>query len=395
MKFVIFHGSLGRNEDNWFPDLKTKLEYMGQTVYSPQFPIDDESKLSKEIPTENKQNLDSWLKTFEKEVLPEIQGDESVCFVGHSLANLLILHIIEKFELKIDCAIFVSPFLDKLKKVPDYLNEVNSTFYKTDFNFEQLREFIPVSYVLYSDTDPYVEPHRAKHFADVLKSSLIMVKKADHFSTSVNMHEFPLVYSLCVSRLGLGLYQKYAYKRQFEESLLNLISTDKKVMHMTPEQLAEEGQFHSENLSKGGFATFMSNYQSWDAYDKYFEGARDSARAGLDLSRVFIIKDIKDLERKALVEQMKLDFEAGIKIYMIYYKELEEIGCEKDFGIWDNEYVCIQHIDENGELIDGILDARVKSLLTAQNWRDRIIRKSKKIEKLSDIFEYKIEYKKI
>jgi len=388
MKFVIFHGSLGTNDSNWFPDLKIKLEYMGQTVYSPQFPIDDETKLSKGIPTENKQNLESWLKVFEKEVLPEIKKNEKVCFIGHSLGNLLILHVIEKFKLKIDCAIFVSPFLDKLKKVPDYLNEANSTFYKTAFDFETLREFIPTSYVLYSDTDPYVEPHRAKHFASVLQSSVIMVKKADHFGSTVNMHEFPLVYSLCVTRLDLGLYQKYAYKRQFEDSLLNFISTEKKIMHMTPDQLAEEGRFHSANLSKGGFATFLSNYKSWDAYDKYFEGARDSARNGLDLSRVFIIKDIKDLKREVLIEQIKLDFESGIKIYLIDYAELEGIGCEEDFGIWDDEYVCIQHDDDDGNLIDGSLDARVKSVLTAQNWRDRIIRKSKKIEKLSDILEY-------
>lgn len=378
MKFVIFHGSLGSPDENWFPSLKAKLEYMGQDVICPRFPIDSEEEMKKSQ-RETIQNLDSWMAIFEKEVLPQLLGNEPITFIGHSLGNLFILHVIEKFKIQLDCAIFVSPMLDRIPDIDWKYDKVNSTFYKTDFNFEELQKYIPVSYVLYSDTDPYIEPHRALHFAKVMNSSHIMVRSAGHMNAAVNLHEFPLVYDLCVTRLDLDLYQKYSYKREVEDIITILRQESKKYFEATPEELDDEGTFHFMNLKKGGFATLISNSEDWDPEDEYFEGGRNSARNGLDMTRVFIIVKPEDLQRNVLKKQIQLDMAAGIKVYTIPYEELKEINCEEDFGIWDNEYVCIQNRDENGVRTGGIIDARVKSLLTAQNWRDRILRKSKEL----------------
>ncbi len=41
MLFVIFHGSYGNGDENWFPDLKTCLTAIGQEVLSPSLPVDD------------------------------------------------------------------------------------------------------------------------------------------------------------------------------------------------------------------------------------------------------------------------------------------------------------------------------------------------------------------
>jgi len=68
MKFVIFHGSLGSSQGNWFPSLKSRLEYMGQEVICPQYPVDDMEKIPQNLNVETSQNLNSWMKTFEKEV---------------------------------------------------------------------------------------------------------------------------------------------------------------------------------------------------------------------------------------------------------------------------------------------------------------------------------------
>ena len=157
---------------------------------------------------------------------------------------------------------------------------------------------------------------------------------------------------------------------------------------MTPEELNDEGTFHFMNLTKGGFATFVSNASDWDPNDSYFKGGRILAQKGLDITRVIIVMDKGDLDRKVLRKQIKLDFASGIKIYLIDYTDFKEIGCEEDFGIWDNEYICIQHRDKKGDVTDGLIDARVKSLLTAQNWRDRILRLSKKIGKISDLEKF-------
>ena len=69
----------------------------------------------------------------------------------------------------------------------------------------------------------------------------------------------------------------------------------------------------------------------------------------------------------------------------------QTIGCEDDWGIWDNEYVCIQHRNKEGKVTDGMIDARVKTLLTAQNWRDRIIRLAKRAKDIKKIDEYYVK----
>ncbi|MBI5614560.1 hypothetical protein HY947_06555 [Candidatus Gottesmanbacteria bacterium] len=45
MQFIIFHGSLGSKDGNWFPDLSRKLTSMGQEVLCPQYPVDDYDKI--------------------------------------------------------------------------------------------------------------------------------------------------------------------------------------------------------------------------------------------------------------------------------------------------------------------------------------------------------------
>lgn len=201
MKFIVFHGSFASSESNWFPELKEKLESLGQTVIVPQFPIDDWDRIS------GNQNLQSWLLTFEKEVLPKIKKGEKLCFIGHSLSPLFILHTVSKFSLRLDSAIFVSPFMDELERLSQ-INHVNKTFYKTDFDFEKLKKLIPVSYVLYSDNDPYVDKKYSIEFGKRLDSSLILVKGGKHMNSETGFTSFPLVYELCKTRLEAPTYQK-------------------------------------------------------------------------------------------------------------------------------------------------------------------------------------------
>lgn len=385
MKFVIFHGSLGYADSNWFPDLKAKLEYMDQTVICPQYPVDTVESIRKSPSYVTKQSLTSWFDTFENNVLPYLKKNEKLVFVGHSLGNLFILHCIEKYRIKLDCAIFVSPCLDRLSSVPWYYDKVNTTFYKTDFSYETLREYIPVSYVIYSDTDPYIEPHRALHFATVLHSSHIMVKRAGHLNAEVNVNEFPLVCELCVTRLDLTLYQKYLYRKRTEQSASNIIHSDRKVITIPAGEVNDEGRFHYMNLEKNGFATFISNAKDWNPEDEYFRAGRAARRQGIPITRVIIVKKPSDLHRKMLKKQIELDIAAGIEIRLLDVSALEEIGCPEDFGIWDNEFVCTLFREPGGHLLHGILDSRVKSVVTAQNWRDRIIRASRKISSAKEI----------
>ncbi len=200
MKFVIFHGSFGSPESNWIPYLKRQLESLHQEVIVPGFPVDnwDELTTAGEQATTKNQNLANWFKTFDQ-FYPRIKN-EKIVFVGHSLGPLFFLHLLDKQDLKVDSAIFVAPFLAKLHKLWQ-IDAANSTFYKDTFDFDKLKKLIPVSYVIYSDNDPYVDEKYSLEFAEKLNSKKILVKGAKHMNTETGLFEFPLVLDLCKSRL--------------------------------------------------------------------------------------------------------------------------------------------------------------------------------------------------
>ena len=202
MKFVIFHGSFGSHGNNWFPELKERLEALGQTVIAPQFPVEDWDRFTKAGPNAipRNQNLANWLKFFEKEVLPQIKKKDKLCFIGHSIGSVFILHAVEKFNLQLDSAIFVSPFLDLIPDIWQY-KLVNSSFRKTDFDFALLRKLIPVSYLVYGENDPYVDRKYPLKFAEKMGSLVISVKKGGHLNSEVGLFNFPLVFELCRTRL--------------------------------------------------------------------------------------------------------------------------------------------------------------------------------------------------
>lgn len=208
MKFVIIHGSFGSPEGNWFPELTHKLRSLGQVVITPEFPVENWQEITaagpKQVP--KKQSLKTWLAAFNK-IVKTFKPGEPLCFVGHSLGCLFILHAIEKYKLKLDCAIFVSPFLRPLGKDWQF-DLVNKIFYKTNFNFVNLKKLIPTSYVLYSDNDPYVDKQNSIGFAKHMRSSVILIKNAGHLNKESGFTNFPLLLELCKTRLIPLQYQK-------------------------------------------------------------------------------------------------------------------------------------------------------------------------------------------
>jgi hypothetical protein len=202
MKFVIFHGSFGSTTGNWFPWLKKELEKLNQQVILEQFPVDDYEIITKNgpsIPSRN-QNLHNWFKTFEKKFLPKINKGDKLIFIGHSLAPVFILHLVYKYNLKLESGIFVSPFLTFLNKKKVWqFDHVNSSFYKTNFNFKKLKKLIPNSYVIYGDNDPYVDKKFPLDFANKMNSKIITVKKGGHLNQEFGYTKFPLIFNICLN----------------------------------------------------------------------------------------------------------------------------------------------------------------------------------------------------
>src|SRR3989344_731418 len=379
MQFVLIHGAYGSPEGNWFPELRQDLESLGQTVIVPQFPIEKWDEVVKNGPQAKPktQSLDSWFKTFEKEVLPKLSSKEKLVFVGHSLGPVFILHAVLKYNLQVDCAIFVSPFIDAIDQWEFDL--VNKTFYKTDFDFEELKKRIPVSYVLYSDNDPYVTKNHPLLLAKALDSSTILVRTAGHMNAEVNMNEFPLVRDLCYSRLDLSLYQKFLehYKKQSAQSYITT-SKDRGVLKLKPDEVIDEGIFHFRHLSKDGFCTLFTGIQTfWDPESPYMQHAREAARRVKSFTRVIVGEDESDFHSPVLKKQVELDLAAGVKIYKVMWSDIQGEVKEPDFGIWDNNYVCVVRVDpKTKEVLEAELNSRREDVDGYQKWRVFILGKA-------------------
>ncbi|OGG01316.1 hypothetical protein A2Z33_05375 [Candidatus Gottesmanbacteria bacterium RBG_16_52_11] len=378
MTFVIIHGAFGSPGENWFPQLRRELEALGQKVLVPQFPVDSWEDLKRAGPeyTISNQTLPNWLSVFEqvKEAIPK---NEKLCFVGHSLGPLFILHAVDRFSLKLDSAIFVSPFLDKLDSWE--INLANASFYKTDFDFEHLKKLIPVSYVLYSDNDPYVAKQHSLLFAKALDSSPILVRRAGHMNSAVNLNEFPLVLDLCLTRLDLSLYQRYlAHRKKIDAQAYIMEEKDRGRITLRPGDVVDEGLFHFTHLSKQGFCTLyapLADY--WDPDSIYMQKAREAAARVRDFTRVIIFDKTEELVQEKIRKQIRLDLQAGIRIFVIPYESIRSQVPEPDFGIWDNEYVCIVRSDRVKHRVTEVeLTSRQDDISDALGWKQTIMEKA-------------------
>lgn len=376
MKFIILHGSFAKSNESWRPELKYKLELLNQEVLLPQFPVenwDEITNLGEERAVAENQNLKNWLDYFAEEIYPQIKNEE-VVFVAHSLGPVFLLHLIENFKLKINAAIFVSPFLN-LENSPTQIwqiNLANKSFLGHNFDFEKIRKSIKDSFVLYSENDPYVPAEVSIEFADRLGASKIPVFGAKHMNDEVHLDDFPLILELCKSRLDLNLYQKYLEHISNFHQVEVIRNTKNSVVTLPASEIAREGVYHFKHLRNDGFATVLvSDVVNWKKNKEYYEAGRKAAQK-VNITRVILIKDKKDLENEIAQEFIKLEKEAGVKLFACLLNDIEDKIPNLDFGIWDNSYVCTVFHNEN----IFSTDSREETIKEAQINRDIILKNS-------------------
>ncbi len=202
MKHLIMHGSYTKidNPKYWFNWLKKELVNLGGSVISDQFPTEDWSEVedldsNKASTFISKQSLISWENKFITDILPQL-GSEPFVFIGHSMAPLFILHMLQKYNFKLAGAIFVAPFFN-VEDRPEIWQfyPTNKTFYNYDFDFTKIKsQILGKTYVVYGDNDPYVPASESPLFAEKLGSELIVVANGGHCGSIFK--EFPLVLNL-------------------------------------------------------------------------------------------------------------------------------------------------------------------------------------------------------
>ena len=118
---LIFHGTGGSPQGNWFPWLKEKLEEKDCRVFVPKFPHPKEHTLS------------DWLdifKDYEKYI------NQDTILIGHSLGGLFLLRLLERLKQPVRAAFFVATPIG-IKPIKYY----DSDFAFSGFSFNSIRFF--------------------------------------------------------------------------------------------------------------------------------------------------------------------------------------------------------------------------------------------------------------
>jgi predicted alpha/beta hydrolase family esterase len=174
-KVLIFHGTAGHPEENWFPWLKGELEEQNCTVIVPQFP------------TPEGQSVQSWLEVLGS--YPDAVTPDSI-IVGHSLGGIFLLRILEQLEQPIKAAVFTGTPIG-VRPIKNY--DSDNSFSGFDFDWEKIRRGAKYFEVFHSDNDPYVDLANGEKLARELGIELTFVPGAGHFNASAGYTKFPLL----------------------------------------------------------------------------------------------------------------------------------------------------------------------------------------------------------
>lgn len=169
---LIIHGIGGHAGIHWQQWLNYELTKLGCTVSMP------------EMPNPNKPDRQTWLNTI-IEVTKNIDKSELI-IIGHSLGVTTALDFIEQLNQKIYGFISVSGFAE------DYGAELNGYFLKQKhIDFEEVKNNLSWSEVIYGDDDPYVTQKALRYVADSLGAEPIAIKDGGHLNTETGYIKFP------------------------------------------------------------------------------------------------------------------------------------------------------------------------------------------------------------
>jgi predicted alpha/beta hydrolase family esterase len=176
MKIVIFHGTGGSPEGNWFPWLKKELEKLGHEVYVPR------------MPTPEKQSVETWCEATQEQI-PFWFGKDTI-LVGHSCGATWLCEVLSQpREEAVRASFFVSGFLDDLGN--EWYDSRNHTFTHYPFDWKQARKMMGEAFVLHGDDDPYVPVAQAEKLAGKLGVKPIFIPGGGHLNAESGYMKFP------------------------------------------------------------------------------------------------------------------------------------------------------------------------------------------------------------
>jgi predicted alpha/beta hydrolase family esterase len=187
MKIVIFHGTDGNPQGNWFPWLKKELEKLGHEVFVPK------------MPTPDNQSVDSWCVATQEQV-PFMFGEDTI-LVGHSLGAVWVCEILSFDRPKpIKAAFLVSGFLGSTGN--EWFDSRNKEFVEYPFNWQNIKKTSGHLTVIRGDDDPYVPLKAFKKLENKLGVKPILVAGGGHLNADFGYTKFPQLLELIKMELG-------------------------------------------------------------------------------------------------------------------------------------------------------------------------------------------------
>ena len=180
-KAVIFHGTGGNSQLNWFPWLKAELEKNGYQVWVPDLPSAEEPDFDKYLP-------------FIFKNCP-FRIDSETNLIGHSSGAMTILAVLQNLpkEKTVDTCYLIGAFKDDLGW--DSLKKIFTKPFDFDLIKTRAKKFI----FIHSDNDPHCPLDGAKFLSEKLNGELLIQPGQFHFSVNTageKYREFPFLLEL-------------------------------------------------------------------------------------------------------------------------------------------------------------------------------------------------------
>ncbi|VVC02747.1 Serine hydrolase [Candidatus Burarchaeum australiense] len=180
---LMFHGTGGHPEENWFPWLRKELEALGCRVFVPQFP------------TPQNQTPEAWFKVFE-EYADHLTPD--TILIGHSLGGTFALRILENAQTSIKAAFIIAAPIGILP-IKNY--ETDRQFVENPFDWAKIRKSCKKFFVFHSEDDPLVSVANGWELAKNLGVDMIYSKNSGHFNEKTGYAKFEKLLELVKEEL--------------------------------------------------------------------------------------------------------------------------------------------------------------------------------------------------
>lgn len=175
---IIFHGTQGSPEGNWFRWLEAQLIARGYEVWMPS------------LPHAVQPSLKEWVAYVQSS--SPFPLDENVLVVGHSSGGILAMLLLQE-GIRFAGVAVVSVFIDNSLGW-----EPNNELFDVPFAYEKMAQNPTPRIIINSDTDPYVPLEQAQTMAVNSHTELIVLEGQGHFNLeqSQDYTQFPKLIEL-------------------------------------------------------------------------------------------------------------------------------------------------------------------------------------------------------